>query len=587
MDAETLTRNSSKILRWSAFCLALALPLALAASLLLRRENVRIEATPRTVPAAVIQMIQETVEPHTARAALRAPHKEDKTDVDPIRTAMRNFYENRQFRPAWLNAEGPRPQARQLVDAIDAMAAEGLDPRDYPKDSLNAALREIEARPGLDDTEAQRRFTRADLSLTYTYFALASHLAHGRLQPAKLDIDWHDTMNPADLGTSLSSLQNAVREGGSVDQALRSAEPVSPGYTHLREAMARYEDIAARGGWPMVGKQLHKGAQGADVTRLRARLAAEGDLAPATAPATANPADPYDAAVVEGVIHFQNRHGLEANGKVDAPTLAELDVPVQERIRQLQVNLERRRWLPADFGPRYIAVNIPDYRMKLVEDGQTSLEMKAIVGKAPHNQTPEFSGRMTFMVLNPSWNIPDDIVKHEIKPAMAKNPGYLARKRIEVTTVGGQTRWRALPGATNPLGQVKFVFPNPYDVYLHDTSADSLFNASRRALSHGCVRLEKPIDLANALLRDDPKWTPDVVQDAIATGESHVVSLHNPLPVHLLYLTAWVDDDGTVQFRHDVYGRDAKVAAALSRSPAVTPDLGPGLVPEGRVIASM
>jgi murein L,D-transpeptidase YcbB/YkuD len=530
-------------------------------------------------------MIQETVEPHTARAALRAHPKEEKTDADPIRTAMRNFYENRQFRPAWLNADGPRPQARQLVDAIDSMAAEGLDPRLYPKDSLNAALREIEARPALDDVEAQRRFTRADLSLTYTYFALASHLAHGRLQPAKLDIDWHDTPSPADLSGSLGSLQNVVREGGSVDQALRSAVPASPDYTRLRDAMTRYEDIAAHGGWPVVGKQLHKGAQGADVTRLRARLAAEGDLAPAADPATANL---YDSAVVEGVTHFQARHGLDTNGKVDAPTLAELDVPVQERVRQLQVNLERRRWLPADFGPRYIAVNIPDFRMKLVEDGQTSLEMKAIVGKAPHNQTPELSGRITFMVLNPSWNIPDDIVNHEIKPAMAKDPGYLARKRIEVTRVGSQTRWRALPGTTNPLGQVKFVFPNPYDVYLHDTPADSLFDSSRRALSHGCVRLEKPLDLANALLRDDPKWTPDAVQDALATGESHVVSLHNPLPVHLLYLTAWVADDGTVQFRHDVYGRDAKVAAALSRGPAVvTPDLGPGLVPEGRVIAAM
>lgn len=584
MDAETPTRITSKILRWSAFCLALALPLALTASLLLRRDTVRIDATPRTIPAAVIRMIQETVEPHTARAAVRSGH--EKANIDPIREAMRNFYENRQFRPAWLNIDGPRPQARELVAAIDTMAAEGLDPRIYPKDSLSTTLREIEARPALDDTEAQRRFTRADLSLTYTYFALASHLTHGRLQPAALDIDWHDTVNRADLSSSLTSLQSAVRDGGSVEAALRSAEPAAPGYAPLRDAMKRYEDIAAHGGWPPVGKQLHKGAQGADVARLRERLAAEGDLSPSTDPATANL---YDSAVAEGVNHFQSRHGLDPNGKVDAATLAELDVSVQERIRQIQVNLERRRWLPADFGPRYIVVNIPDFRVKLVEDGQTSLEMKAVVGKAPHNQTPEFSGRMTFMVLNPSWNIPDEIVAKEIKPAMAKDRGYLARKRIEVTTVGGQTRWRALPGATNPLGQVKFVFPNPFDVYLHDTSAASLFNSTRRAMSHGCVRLEKPIDLANALLRDDPKWTPDAVQDAIATGESQVVSLHNPLPVHLLYLTAWVDDDGTVQFRHDVYGRDAKVAAALSRGPVVvTPDLGPGLnAPLDRVVASL
>jgi len=336
---------------------------------------------------------------------------------------------------------------------------------------------------------------------------------------------------------------------------------------------------------------LKKDARGAEVLLLRARLAAEGDLEPLPAPD-----DLYDDSVVEGVSRFQSRHGLEPTGKVDTATLTELDISVEERIRQLRVNLERKRWMPADFGPRHVAVNIPDYRLQFVENGRQTLEMRVIVGKAQRNKTPVFSGEMTYLVLNPEWNIPQTIIVQEIKPALAKDSTYLQRKGMEVVRgwgknlqvadpstvdlarMGSEYRLRARPGASNPLGQVKFIFPNRFNVYLHDTPSDRLFNASTRALSHGCVRLEKPIDLADAVLADNPKWNPEAIKRAVAAGGSQTVSLREPLPVHIYYLTAWVDEAGTVQFRRDVYGYDAKVTAALAKESLLAFDfnLGPG-----------
>jgi murein L,D-transpeptidase YcbB/YkuD len=571
MNAGTQCLKDHKPLWWSALGIVLAISPALLEHhpklgeiTLSPRAVDQGPVAPRTMPAGVIQAIQAVVESQTAPAALGGHTKDEKQDQ--AWAAMRSFYEKRQFRPAWLTVEGPRPQAGELLAAIDPLAGEGLDPRSYPKDALGAAVQE-EKNPDLNDLQAQHRLAQADLSLTYTYLSMATHLASGRLRPRALEIDWYGTTRQADLD---SPLEEALRDGGSVRTALRSYAPASQDYDRLRTALAHYEDLAAHGGWPVVGTPLRKGAQGEKVALLRARLAAEGDLPvsePAsTAPQTSPANDTYDATIADGVARFQRRHGLDPTGKVDAETLAELDRPVQERIQQLRVNLERRRWLPADFGPRYIVVNIPDFRMRLVEDGRDSLEMRAIVGKPLHNRTPELSGKMTYLVLNPAWNIPNDIVAKEIKPAAAKDPGYLDRKHIVVKG----TQYRQSPGPGNPLGPVKLIFPNPFDVYLHGTTADHLFNASQRAFSHGCIRLEKPLDLTNALLEGDPKWTPEAVQAALDAGDPQVVTLPHAVPVHLLYHTAWVDDDGTVQFRRDVYGHDAKVAAALAKEPLVT-----------------
>ncbi len=333
------------------------------------------------------------------------------------------------------------------------------------------------------------------------------------------------------------------------------------------------------------------GDSGPRVAALRARLNASGDLtAPSPAPGTPT-LDGYDDTVAAAVSHFQRRHGLEPTGKAGDDTLAELNVPIADRIRQMEVNLERWRWMPSSLGDRYIQVNVPDFRLDVVEDGQVPLSMRVIVGK-PKSRTPSFSGRMTYLELNPDWNLPDDIAANEVAPKLAANPGYLAshdmelirgwgdkREVVDPSTVdaadlaklgkGSPYRLRQRSGVGNPLGQVKFMFPNPFDVYLHGTPSQHLFARTVRNFSHGCVRLEKPADLAAYLLKDNPQWTPETIQDAIASGEHQTVLLPKPLPVYILYWTVWVDADGTVELRRDLYGHDEAIAKALAQEPPV------------------
>ena len=213
------------------------------------------------------------------------------------------------------------------------------------------------------------------------------------------------------------------------------------------------------------------------------------------------------------------------------------------------------------------SVNVPEFKLDLIAAGKTALTMRVVVGKA-QSRTPAFSDKMTYLELNPEWNIPGDIAKKEILPKLAADPGYLARHDMEVVP-GSEHRLRQRPGKDNPLGQIKFMFPNQFDVYLHDTPADHLFDRAERDFSHGCIRLEKPLELAAYLLKDDPKWTPETIQQAIDSGEQQKITIPHPLPVHILYYTAFVDPDGTVEFRKDIYGHDAELAKALAAEPPV------------------
>ena len=526
----------------------------------------------REIPPEVAQMIQATVEVKTLPAFL----KEQKERLRAWEE-MRRFYEKRQFQPAWFTAKGPRPQTEELFAAIDGMAREGLDPRRYRKDKLAGMVRQMGENPSFEDPAVQRYLAHADMSLTYTFLTLGSHLASGRQQPGTLRIDWYTKPRNVDLDVRL---EKALAEKGSVQEVLRSYTPPGEDYARLRDALARYRQIAAHGGWPAVPEgKLKKGSQGEAVRVLRARLRAEGDLpgnnldnnGQAQSPAPQDMV--FDDALAAAVARFQKRHGFDPTGSVDADTLAELNVPVETRVRQIAVNLERWRWLPNTFGDRYIRVNIPEFAMQVVDHGQTALEMRVVVGKAQQNRTPAFSDKMTYMELNPVWNIPPSIASEEILPKLASDPGYLESHNMEMVQEGSATRIRQRAGADNPLGQVKFMFPNDFDIYLHDTPADHLFKQEERDFSHGCIRLERPLDLARYLLQGDPDWTPEKLQEAIVSGETRSVTLQKPLPVHILYFTAWVDEDGTVQLRRDVYGHDAKLAAALADEPIVDLDL--------------
>ncbi|HEX5760666.1 MAG TPA: L,D-transpeptidase family protein, partial [Thermoanaerobaculia bacterium] len=303
--------------------------------------------------------------------------------------------------------------------------------------------------------------------------------------------------------------------------------------------------------------------------RRRARAeAAEREAAAAEPP----PPAVYDAAVEQAVRRFQARHGLEATGTVGKDTLAALNVPAAARARQLEVNMERWRWMPASLGERHIFVNVPAYALRLVEGDRTVLAMKVIVGK-DQSRTPAFSDQMTYLELNPYWNVPPSIYNEEIAPKVAADSSYLARNDMEYVEDGGSVRVRQRPGPANPLGQIKFMFPNQFNIYLHDTPADHLFDVAERGFSHGCIRIEKPMELAEYLLRDDPKWSRAALQEAIDSGESRSLKLPRPIAVHILYWTAWVEPDGTVQFRDDLYGHDATLDRALAEEPPVDLDL--------------
>jgi murein L,D-transpeptidase YcbB/YkuD len=333
------------------------------------------------------------------------------------------------------------------------------------------------------------------------------------------------------------------------------------GYTRLRTALAYYREIAENGDWPAVtaGPSLRLGDRGTRVVELRARLAREPiAVDPPSSPLTGT-SDVFDADLDALVRHFQSHHGLAADGVVGRETLRELNVSAAERAGQLAVNLERWRWLPEQLGDEYVFVNIAAFRLDVFEGGRNALSMKTIVGK-DFTRTPFFAARITQVVINPWWNVPASIAAKELWPKQKRDGSYLAREHMVVS--GGRIRQR--PGPWNALGRLKFDMPNAFDVYLHDTPARSLFERPVRAFSHGCIRLAQPLDLAVHLLRDQRQWNRRTIEEAIESGREGSVRLTRSVPVYILYWTAWVGDDGHVEFHRDHYQRDAALASALN-----------------------
>lgn len=340
----------------------------------------------------------------------------------------------------------------------------------------------------------------------------------------------------------------------------------------LESALVHYQQLAAQGGWPEVpaGPSLHEGEMDERIHFLRKRLAASGDLA--------TPLDQgvfFDEPLREAVQRFQARHGLSADGVVGAKTLNELNVPISKRVRQLAASLERCQPLPSLLEPRHILVNIADFTLKLYEDGKLRLSMPVIVGKT-YRQTPVFTGCISSLVLNPSWEVPHSIATKDLLPKIKKNPGYLGQshfrifrgwkpsEEIDPAAIDWQNlspsrfpyRLRQEPGPANALGRVKFLFPNPYDVYLHDTPARELFQKDARTFSSGCIRLARPLDLAVYLLQGTPLGSMDALTAALSHEKTQSVAIPLPIPVHIAYMTAWVDREGIIQFRPDIYNRD-------------------------------
>jgi murein L,D-transpeptidase YcbB/YkuD len=355
-------------------------------------------------------------------------------------------------------------------------------------------------------------------------------------------------------------------------------EPV-PSVTGLEKALQDYQAIAAKGGWPQVSDdKLQKGSSGPSVTALRQRLAVTGDLA------KAGTSDVFDEELEQAVMRFQERHGLEPDGSVGKETLMALNVTAEDRVRQIRVNLAQRDTMPKETADRFVVVNIPDFRLRVIDHGKRVLGMKVVLGQRRQWQTPLIDSQIKYLILNPRWNVPSGIFAKELIHDLRKDPTYLKRhgmKAISTDSGGGELDPDAIDwtqvsatnphmrivqheGAGNSLGRIKFMFPNPYDVYLHDTPMKKLFARNMRALSHGCVRVEHPLDLAELLMSDNPSWSREKIQRAIDSGRNQDIPLSAPVPVHIIYRTAWVDEKGNVNFRDDIYGRDAGQAAEVA-----------------------
>jgi murein L,D-transpeptidase YcbB/YkuD len=347
------------------------------------------------------------------------------------------------------------------------------------------------------------------------------------------------------------------------------------------ETLAAYRAIAAAGGWDTLpeGETLKVGMRDPRVPVLRRRLREAGDLT--GAPST--DAELYDPALETAVKHFQYRHGLDQDGAIGKNTRAAFNVPIGDRIRTLVLNLERRRWLPDDLGQRYVFVNMAGFELKLVDGDKTMFDTKVVVG-TPFHRTPVFSGNMSYVVVNPYWHITPSIARNEILPSVQKDVNYLASKNIrvfsdwsanayevdphsvdwsQVSPRGMKYKFRQDSGPTNALGRIKFIFPNRHNIYLHDTPSKHLFKQSVRSFSHGCIRVQYPFDFATFVLRDRPGWTREKIDQTVAAGDRKIVNLPQSLPVHLTYLTNWVNSDGSVYFRKDIYGRDKLLSDAL------------------------
>lgn len=446
------------------------------------------------------------------------------------RTALQAIYTERACAPLWIAGSALSPTGNLLVERLRKIG--DADPSD-------AAAADLAGR-ALSQTASPSKRAELDVLLTAAFVERA-------VDPAQI------AMSPSAPRASVLATQAAGDPN-----ALRAALPVDPQVRRLRSVIESYRRMESTGGWPLVpeGAPLVLGDRGARVEVLRDRLIASGDLSETAGdPALFDPGL-FDPALDAGLRRFQARHGLQSDGIAARETLAALNVPVAMRRATLTVNLERLSRQQRDWGARYIVVNVAAVTLTLVEESHIAVQRRVIAGR-PTWQTPQFDGLIDRLEFHPYWVVPPRIAQLELLPKIRKDPGYLKRNNMRM--VDGQIR--QAPGPGNPLGQVKFIFANPFSVYLHDTNQPDLFARPERFLSHGCVRVEQALDLARRLLKDDPDWPEARIGAALDAGKNVRVDLKRPISLHLVYDTAWVDDSGVVNFRKDTYGLDRLVTA--------------------------
>ncbi|WP_084649897.1 L,D-transpeptidase family protein [Stappia stellulata] len=482
---------------------------------------------------------------------------------DELQLGVQSFYESRLFQPLWVSEDGLNTHGELLLKAFEAARAHALDPASYDPDRLFQIA---------FNATGTNELAAVEVALSNSYITYANDMVAGRVKPN----DVNPSLKLFPQTPDPEALLDLVEQSEDFALTLDALSPNTSNYARLKAGLASYRAKAAAGGFTSVpaGDTLKPGMSDPRLAVLRERLAQQ-DLFTAGSHA----GDVYDGALVAAVELFQERHGLTVDGIIGKNTLAEINVPIETRIEQMELNMERRRWMPDDLGARYVFVNLADQNLKVVKADKTVHTARVVVGK-PYHATPVFSDQITYAEVNPYWTVPYSIATREYLPQLQRNPGTLQSKNIRIFSGNREidpyaVNWQAYgrgnfpftlrqdPGNGNALGRIKFMFPNKFSIYIHDTPSKSLFSRSQRSFSHGCIRTENPFDLGEVLLGDDG-WTKAKLLSVRSAGKRRVIKLKDPVPVHLTYLTAWVNKDGSTHFRRDIYDRDKVLKKAIA-----------------------
>jgi murein L,D-transpeptidase YcbB/YkuD len=485
-------------------------------------------------------------------------------------TQTTQFYTNHKYLPVWTAVGRIKPEADSLLTLLRHSYQDGLNPFDYHTKELKEMEKQINE--GLQSTNSVDPGLLADFEVTMSdaYLLYVRHMELGRVGPLVSYPDWQVSRRSLNI---LDFYNQAIAQNNLVT-SLGKLTPTYSGYADLKAQLAKYQQIASDGGWQTIpaGKDLKAGSVDSRVEILQKRLAATEDY---KLDDTDEQAAKYDDDTTKAVKQFQRNNGLKASGVVDKTTLQSLNVSVEMRIKQIQLNMDRMRWLPNNMGNKYLMVNIPNYSLVIVNAQQIDLAMPVIVGGGGNNKTCVVNSKITTLELNPFWGIPNRIATKEYLSKIQKDPSYLEQHNIRVFNPQNNQEidptgidWQRVtqanfsyflrqdPGKKNALGKLKFLFPNDCGIYLHDTSNPNLFGKKARSLSHGCVRVSQPLNLADYLISSTPNWDDDKLESAINTGKHRWLKLADPLEIHIVYQTAWVESNGQLQFRNDIYKAD-------------------------------
>ena len=471
---------------------------------------------------------------------------------DSISRRMRSFYNARNFEFAWFSSDGLTEQARGFWNLHDYATTYEGDSSLKDK-ALQKRMDNLIAEDELSVSASDKSYINTELTLTRHFIQyMLTNYEKGYVKRKEME-----AFIPRKKQDALALADSFINKKHKDDKYF---EDVNPSYRALKEQLSKYYTIAKQGGWPTINstkKSIKKGTSLPEIAVIKKRLQITNDM-----PAN-DTSQRFNDTLETGVKNFQLRHGHKPTGLITDSLIKEMNVPTINRLEQILMNMERMRWLANQPKGNMIVVNIPEFVLHVYEGDRKAFDMDVVVGKEGHN-TMMFNGDLNQVVFSPYWNVPSSIVQKEILPAIEKNPNYLNKENMEITgNEDGVPVIRQKPGEKNALGRVKFLFPNSFNIYFHDTPVKSLFAKEKRAYSHGCIRLKEPEKMANYVLRNQPEWTPEKIEEAMNSGDQKFVKVKDPIPVVVTYYTAWVDENGLLNFRDDIYGHDMALAQKM------------------------